>query len=59
MANDIPACDICVTNDATSREDGIYRCEFCERVHQRLARQEDQLAAAQAHDHFARHAETS
>ena len=51
MSADIPACDICVRNDATSIQDGIYRCEGCELKHLRLEAAERSLARAQSHDH--------
>lgn len=34
--NDIPICDVCEKREATSVEDGIYRCEPCETAHQEL-----------------------
>jgi ribosomal protein L37AE/L43A len=53
MPNDIPICDVCTKREATSIEDGIYRCEECERAHLALDAKEQAVARAQASDHIA------
>ncbi len=50
MADDLPRCDICEKRDATSIDDGIYRCEQCEVAHERLEHRELALGYAQARD---------
>lgn len=35
--NDVPFCDVCEKREATSVSGGIYRCEYCEEAHERLA----------------------
>lgn len=53
MDTDIPYCDICEQREATSCEDGVYRCEYCETAHQRHDAAEEALGVAQARSHLA------
>jgi ribosomal protein L37AE/L43A len=38
LASDVPICDICSRREATSVEGGVYRCEYCQTAHQKLAK---------------------